>query len=80
MNIYIEKYIDEEDFPVVSIRRSASVINFDKSDYQGVIRATNDLQNDIDSVTGKRSRRWDTRLSTMKITSSILKVQPGLSR
>lgn len=53
-NIVIDKPIGEDDFPVVSISGSASVINYDKSDYQGVIRAINDLQNDIDSVTGKR--------------------------
>ena len=43
----------KDDFPIVSTK-AASVIHYDISDYPGVIRAINDLQNDIDSVTGKR--------------------------
>ena len=53
-DIVIEKPIGEEDFPIVSINGSASVISYDKSDHPGVLRAINDLQNDIDGVTGKR--------------------------
>jgi len=53
-NIVVENPSGEEDFPIVSVNGSASVISYDNSDYPGVIRAINDLQNDIDSVTGKR--------------------------
>ena len=50
----VEKPSVKDDFPIVSTKGSASVIHYDISDYPGVIRAINDLQNDIDSVTGKR--------------------------
>ena len=53
-DIVIEKPLVENDFPVVSTKGYASVISYDNSDYPGVIRAIHDLQNDIDSVTGKR--------------------------
>lgn len=53
-NIFVENPSGEEDFPIVSNSGSASVISYEKSDYPGVIRAIHDLQNDIDSVTGKR--------------------------
>jgi hypothetical protein len=52
--VIIEQPISENDFPVVSLTGTASVINYDNSDYPGVIRAMHDLQNDIESVTGKR--------------------------
>lgn len=50
----VEKPSVKDDFPIVSTKGAASVIHYDISDYPGVIRAINDLQNDIDSVTGKR--------------------------
>ena len=50
----IEKPLTKNDFPVVSIDKSPTVICYDATDYQGVIRAIHDLQNDIESVTGKR--------------------------
>jgi hypothetical protein len=50
----VEKPSVKADFPIVSTKGAASVIHYDISDYPGVIRAINDLQNDIDSVTGKR--------------------------
>ena len=50
----IEKPLSNNDFPVVSDDGTSSVISYDAKDYPGVIRAIYDLQNDIDSVTGKR--------------------------
>lgn len=50
----VEKPSLKTDFPIVSAKGAASDIHYDISDYPGVIRAINDLQNDIDSVTGKR--------------------------
>jgi hypothetical protein len=50
----VEKPANKKDFPVVSTKGIASVINYDISDFTGVIRAVHDLQNDIESVTGKR--------------------------
>jgi len=50
----VEKPSVKDDFPIVSTKGAASVIHYDISDYPGVIRAINDLQNDIDRVTGKR--------------------------
>lgn len=50
----IEKPLSNNDFPVVSDDGTPSVISYDAKDYPGVIRAIYDLQNDIDSVTGKR--------------------------
>lgn len=52
--IVIEQPVSDNDFPVVSLSGSASAIRYDNADYPGVIRAIHDLQNDIDSVTGKR--------------------------
>lgn len=49
-----EKPSTNNDFPVVAVDKTASEICFDTKDYPGVIRAVHDLQNDIDSVTGKR--------------------------
>ena len=54
LDIVIDKPLSDNDFPVVSIDGIPSVINYDGSDYPGVIRAIYDLQNDIESVTGKR--------------------------
>lgn len=53
-DIVIEKPKSEADFPIVSINGPVTVISHDASDYPGVIHAIHDLQNDIDSVTGKR--------------------------
>ncbi|MBN1117191.1 MAG: glycosyl hydrolase 115 family protein [Bacteroidales bacterium] len=50
----IEKPVSEQDFPIILDNGSASAIKYDTSDYPGVIRAIHDLQNDIESVTGKR--------------------------
>ena len=50
----IEKPLTNNDFPVVSVSGTTAEINYDNSDFPGVIRAIHDLQNDIDSVTGKR--------------------------
>ncbi|MDI3320856.1 glycosyl hydrolase 115 family protein [Pinibacter soli] len=44
----------EAAFPIVGTDRSATPVRFDTGDYKGVIRALQDLQNDIDNVTGVR--------------------------
>ena len=54
MDFVIENPLDKTDFPIVSTNGSASTISYDESDFPGVVRAIKDLQNDIDSVTGKR--------------------------
>ena len=54
LDFVIEKPLTNNDFPVVSADGETSVISYDATDYPGVIRAIHDLQNDIDSVTGKR--------------------------
>ena len=54
LDFVIEKPLTNNDFPVVSMSGTAAEINYDNSDFPGVIRAIRDLQNDIDSVTGKR--------------------------
>ncbi len=54
LDFVIDNPLNEADFPVVSVNGSASVISYDNSDFPGVIRAIHDLQNDIDSVTGKK--------------------------
>ncbi|MBL4560656.1 MAG: glycosyl hydrolase 115 family protein [Labilibaculum sp.] len=53
-NIIVEKTDNEADFPVVSANHTNALIRYDIADFKGVIRAINDLQNDIDSVTGVR--------------------------
>lgn len=54
LDFVINKPVTDSDFPVVSLTGTTSVISYDNSDFHGVIRAIYDLQNDIDSVTGKR--------------------------
>ncbi|RXK85487.1 glycosyl hydrolase 115 family protein [Filimonas effusa] len=39
-------------FPLVTDKQQGATICYDSNDYKGVIRAINDLQSDIDSVTG----------------------------
>lgn len=55
-DIVIDQPLGEDDFPIVSVNGSASIIRYDESDYPGVLRAIKDLQNDIDGVTGKRPK------------------------
>ena len=50
----VNKPTSNKDFPVVSTGGSPSVISYDDSDFPGVVRAIHDLQNDVESVTGKR--------------------------
>ncbi|HOT14770.1 MAG TPA: glycosyl hydrolase 115 family protein [Bacteroidales bacterium] len=52
--IVVEQPKSENDFPVVSANGTASAIYYDNAEYPGVIRAICDLQNDIESVTGKK--------------------------
>ncbi len=53
-NIIIEKSANEQDFPILSKNGLGTAIHFDSNDYNGVIRAIGDLQNDINNVTGVR--------------------------
>jgi hypothetical protein len=53
-DIIIENPMGDEDFPILSDKGNISVLSYDNADYPGVIRAIHDLQNDIESVTGKR--------------------------
>ncbi len=51
----VNKPTSNKDFPVVSTTGSPAVISYDDSDFPGVVRAIHDLQNDIESVTGKKT-------------------------
>jgi len=50
--IILEKPDSNQVFPIVSLEHKATAISFSNSDYKGVIRAINDLQSDIEKVTG----------------------------
>ncbi|WP_297098612.1 glycosyl hydrolase 115 family protein [uncultured Draconibacterium sp.] len=50
-NMIVEASKSDSDFPIVANSLAASIY-YDQNDYQGVIRAIGDLQNDIDRVTG----------------------------
>jgi hypothetical protein len=50
--IILEKPSSEDDFPIVGLDRTSASLHYDTSDYKGVIRATEDLQSDIEIVTG----------------------------
>jgi hypothetical protein len=55
-NIVVEEPENDTDFPVVSTNKNVATILYDTSDYQGVIRAVGDLQDDIKRVTDVRPK------------------------
>lgn len=64
-DIIVEQPVSESDFPIVDINQNhATFIQYDITDYKGVIRAIGDLQNDIKSVTGVQLN-----LSTINMSS-----------
>jgi hypothetical protein len=63
-NIITEKSETEVDFPIVNVEHSVASLRYDTNDYEGVIRAIGDLQNDIDSVTGVKPNLLTTQVST----------------
>ena len=50
--LVVEKTPADNNFPVVSVDKSAASLRYDEADWKGVIRAIGDLQTDINSVTG----------------------------
>ena len=62
--IIVEKPETGNDFPVVSVEKSAASLRYDANDYKGVIRAIGDLQNDINSVTAQKPNLFSTEATT----------------
>ncbi len=55
-NIIVEKPVNDADFPIVTLDLLTAPLRYDTSDYKGVIRAIDDLQSDIDSVTSVKPK------------------------
>lgn len=60
-SIIVEKTATDNDFPVVSVDKSAASLRYDEADWKGVIRAIGDLQTDINSVTGIKPKLLTTK-------------------
>lgn len=54
ISIVTEKISVGDEFPVASTLNGVAALRFDKNDYPGVLRAVNDLQNDINTVVNQK--------------------------
>lgn len=63
-NIISNTNENDSDFPLVSVDKSAANIRYDKADWEGVILAIGNLQNDINSVTGVKPELLTSEVSS----------------